>query len=57
MFVMERIEHAHIVELLGYGILVDGNYFIVMDFMEDGSLHKGSICVCLQNRKNSFSTL
>jgi serine/threonine protein kinase len=38
---MDRVEHPNIVELLGFGIMPNGNYFIVMDFMEDGSLDKG----------------
>jgi serine/threonine protein kinase len=38
---MHRLKHSNIVELFGYGSMPNGDYFIVMELMDGGSIDRG----------------
>jgi serine/threonine protein kinase len=44
---MRRLKHSNIIELFGYGRMPNGDHFIVMEFMENGSLDAGSLTFCV----------
>jgi serine/threonine protein kinase len=39
---MHRLKHPNIIELYGYGIQPQFEHFIVMEFMDNGTLHNGN---------------
>jgi serine/threonine protein kinase len=43
---LHRLKHANVIELIGYGWRPEHGYFIVMELMENGTLHNGTFFIC-----------
>jgi serine/threonine protein kinase len=41
---MNRLKHPNIIELFGFGIRANFHHFIVMEFMDSGTLSNSIIC-------------
>ncbi len=43
---MDGLKHPNVIELLGYGTDVNGQCFMLLELMENGSLKNGKLYYC-----------